>query len=498
MENIVANKLNEVYFVLNCDIGICMELKSYFSCFVPNYKFHPKFKARIWNGKISFFDSINRTLPIGLLNNLEVFCEKYEYNLVCNFDKRELKDNISLDLVSKFSHALTQEMGMKPHDEQIDAIHSALNNKRGIIVSPTGSGKSNIIYNVIRYLLVRNEKRYILLIVPSISLVEQLYSDFKNDYGWTDISDYVTKLHSGLTPDFNKNVLCTTWQSIYNKPQTFFEKYDTLIIDETHGVKSLSLKGISQKCINAKYRIGLTGTMPTDTSERLTIHGYLGDTIYDLKSKELIDKGILSKITIVNMFLKYPKEFIDKNKRRPYQQEIEEVIAYDDRNKVLSYIFDLRKEEQNYLILCSKIDHLNILKDYVTTNFDKKFKIYIIHGEISAKDRETIRKSMELESNIILIGTYGCLSTGVNIRQLHNVIFASGYKSKIKVLQSVGRGLRKHKNKSKVIIWDLVDDMTFETRNGNIHQNYSYIHWSERSKYYEEQGFKTINKSFVL
>ena len=497
MDNIVVNKLDEVYFSLKCDPGIGLELKSYFSCYVPNYKFNPKYKARIWNGKISFFDNVNKKFPIGLFEQLKIFCDIYKYNLVCNFDIDIFKDNIPKELIINFSNSLLEKVGIIPHKHQLDAIISGLNNKRGIILSPTASGKSLIIYAICRYLLIKNENTNIILILPTTSLVEQIYTDFKQ-YGWDEVEKYVTKLYSGLKPDFSKNILCTTWQSIYNKQQSFFEKYNALLIDETHGVRANSLKTIAQKCINSKYRIGLTGTLPDEKCDILSINGYMGRTIYNLKSKELIDKGILSKIKIANIFIKYPTEFINKNKRRPYQHEIDEIIKYKDRNKVLSYILDLRNEKQNYLILCSKIDHLNILNEYISKRYDKKFKIYIIHGSIKTSEREIIRKSMEKESNVILIATYGTLSTGVNIQHLHNVVFASGYKSKIKTLQSIGRGLRKHKDKNRVIIWDLVDDMTYITKKGNEYQNYSYQHWLERMKYYEDQGFKFINKKFVL
>ena len=499
MNNVIlVDILDAVYFKIYCGNDQAMELKEFFTCFAVGYRHNPKYKAGSWDGKIRFFDKQEMTLPIGLLRYLKPFLKEYDYKVRFLFDIESLKNPIDKSDLSGFFDALfdsvTNNNGepIYPRDYQEDAVLAALRHKRGVLESATGSGKSLIIYSIIRFILEDIDGK-ILLVVPSVSLVNQMYNDFKS-YGWDDIYNDVSLLFSKSKKyDVNKKVLISTWQSIYKRGDQFFKPFGSVIVDETHGSKSASIQSVLKKCVNASYRLGLTGTLPSERVDVLNIFGYLGPKIYSLKSKTLIDRGYLSPITIVNMFLKYPINLAKKCVGMSYSEETDFISKISIRNKVLKYIVGNVKSSDNILILCQKLNQLDDITKYLSELYPER-PLYVISGQVNADKREKIRQEIETKDGVLLVATYGTLSTGINIPKLHHVIFASFYKSKIKVLQSIGRGLRLHKSKKRVIIWDIIDDMRFMQDNGRIMYNYGYVHFKQRLKYYIEEGFDYKNR----
>jgi len=289
-------------------------------------------------------------------------------------------------------------------------------------------------------------------------------------------------------------------KTVYNlhieKNNNYFA--NDLCVSNCHGTKALSLQKILKKCTKSEFRLGFTGTLPTEPSDIYNIFGYLGPKIFSMKSKELIDMGVLSPIKICNLILKYPKDMVDYLKNRDYQTEIETTLGYEPRNKALDFIFEKIPDKQNTLLLVNRIEkHLDDVVPYLKKKFPNK-KVYTIHGKVDTLERERIRKLMEVEDNMIVVCTYQTMGQGVNIKKIHNVIFFASYKSKIKILQSLGRGLRKHKTKKEVILWDVVDDLTWEKRTGNIGMNHTYKHYLQRLEYYKDQKFKYINKNLEI
>jgi len=277
-----------------------------------------------------------------------------------------------------------------------------------------------------------------------------------------------------------------------------------ICVSNCHNAKSSSISTVLKKCVDAEYKIGLTGTLPTEKVDRYNIFGYLGPVIYNLKSRELIDKGYLSDIRIVNMSIRYSKKDIEVNKHQTYAEELDLIITKPSRQKVLKYIIDNKHvaDNHNMLILAQRINHIDNIVEYLKKEYPNK-EILKIDGKTDPDERERVRKYVESNDGVILVATYGTLSTGVNIPKIHHVVFASFYKSKIKVLQSIGRGLRTHKTKNMVIIWDLIDDMRWKKRKNKktteeYGLNYAYQHFLERLKFYKEQGFKYINKKVIL
>lgn len=507
-EFIEVDKLNETYLqIRNLTQSSALELKEFLSCFIENRYFNPKVKAKIWDGKISFYDWKNQTIPFGLFPQFVKFCNKFNYQFKVNFSKDDVINNISDEEFEEFYNAIFKDSSFSPRDYQDEAIKKALRMKRGIIESPTASGKSLNIYAIIRFILGISENK-ILFIVPNINLVNQIFSDFV-DYGWKQAESNCSLVYNNSKMiNWEKSIIISTWQSLIKKPAEFFQKFQAVIVDEVHLAQAMSINKILKQCINADYRIGLTGTMPESLISQFTIYGYLGPKIFEMKSSELIEKGILSKIKIANLVIKYPKETIydywhdvdDTIKKTSYQEELDIIYGYDKRNDIFKYIITNIDQNHNVLILCHKISHLKLIKEYIEKNFTKH-KIYEIYGLTEGDERERIRKLSNLQESTIILGTYATLSTGFNLPRLHHIIFASSYRSKIKILQSIGRGLRVHDTKDRLIVWDIVDDLSWVHNWGDNdvnHINHVYSHWHERLRYYNVQGFDYMTKDINI
>lgn len=503
-ETIILKKIDAVYLRVFCTIGQSIELKNFFECYAPNYRWNPKFKMGFWNGKISFYDMKQKILPIGLLPNLVQFCKNFNYKLQFDFDVDNMSNDIEQTDLDEFYKAILtngkyslQDTGAR--DYQNTCVLAGIKNKRGVFEIGTGGGKSLSIYAIIRFLRGMNKR--VLLIVPNIGLVEQMYSDFSN-YGWQGLPREVEKLYARYSSEFNKHdpkpVLISTWQSLIDRPSAFFQEFDAVLVDETQSAKCVSIQKILKACTKAEYRLGFTGTLPDEKADLYTIHGFLGPTLYSINSGELIERGILSKIIIANLILKYPIESVKECHGRDYNYEIDYTLAYEPRNSVLDYILDNTPKDNNTLILVSRIEkHLKPITEHLKRKYPDK-ELHVIYGQTDALDRERIRAKMEKSTGIILLATYQTIGAGFNVKNLHQIVFFSSYKAKIKVLQAIGRGLRTHKSKEQLIVFDVIDDLSYVTRNKTIHLNHLATHFIQRRKYYNRSGFKYQNKIIYL
>ncbi len=362
----------------------------------------------------------------------------------------------------------------KPRDYQIDGVYDALKYNRRLIISPTGSGKSLMIYAVTRYHVGR--KRRILLVVPTTSLVEQMYKDFI-EYGW-DVEKYCHRVYAGRKRSTPQRVTISTWQSIYKMDKKWFSQFDVIIGDEAHQFKSKSLIGIMSKLRDTKYRYGFTGTLSGSQTHKWVLEGLFGPSYKVTKTKDLIDKGHLSKLDIRIIVLKHdPIQFED------YREEINYIISNEKRNKFIRNLALSLKG--NTLILFSRVEaHGEILYESINSSVDDERKVFFVHGGVEAEERESIREITESENNAIIVASYGTFSTGINIKRLHNIIFASPSKSRIRNLQSIGRVLRKGKGKVKSLLYDIADDIKYDSQ-----RNYTLNHLIERVKIYNEENF---------
>jgi superfamily II DNA or RNA helicase len=478
-------KKNEVYAHIVCEKHISKELHEHFSFMVPGYQFVPAYKNRIWNGKIYLYHLNTSQIYLGLLPYLELFCEErgytYEYQ-----DGVDTEDEYSRYHAEKFIKQLNlhgRGEPIKVREHQIAAYIHAMQKKRALLVSPTASGKSLIIYLIFRQ-LYKYQNLKGLVIVPTTSLVEQLYSDFA-DYNNDSMEPFLHRIYQGKEKDTDKPLTISTWQSLYKMPKEYFEQFDYIIGDEAHLFKAQSLTTILTSCVNAKYRFGLTGTLDGTKTHKLVLEGLFGPVKKVITTKELIDKGEVSNFDIKCLCLKHDEKICREIKEKStYQDEIAYLISCEARNKfVKNLAVSLGK---NTLVLYQMVDkHGRILYDMIknTKNIGDR-KIFFVHGGVDANDREEIRRIMEIEQDAIVVASFGTFSTGINIRNLHNIIFAMPTKSSIRTLQSIGRGLRQSEGKEIATLYDISDDM----RVGK-HMNHTLKHFVERVKIYTEEKF---------
>ena len=474
--NVVIGKANEVFLRINAEPHIEYELRDHFTFQVEGAKFMPQYRKRNWNGEIHLYDLRSKRIYIGLLDKIVSFCERrgYSYKFVDNEyygTPFEVNEGISYQGVKDYMSAICSH---SPRKYQIDGVYDALRHNRKLLISPTASGKSLMIYSLVRYYVDKKQK--ILLVVPTTSLVEQMYKDFE-EYGW-NAESYCHRIYSGKEKTNEYPVTITTWQSVYKLERSFFEDYNVVIGDEAHLFKSKSLISIMTKLHHAKYRFGFTGTLDGTQTHKWVLEGLFGPSYKVTKTDELMRQGHLSQLEIQCIVLKHTATRFET-----YQDEIQYLIEHEQRNNFIKNLaLDLKG---NSLILFSRVEaHGAVLYDLINTNKQNDRKVFFIHGGVGAEERELVREITEKEQNAIIVASYGTFSTGINIKNLHNVIFASPSKSRIRNLQSIGRVLRKGANKVKAILYDIADDCSTKTK-----RNYTLNHFIERIKIYNEENF---------
>jgi superfamily II DNA or RNA helicase len=477
MDVLKLTKLNEAYIKVECERSLAQELSEYFTFYVPNYQFTPAYKNKIWDGKIRLFDSRNNIIYHGLVPYIEIFCKERNYNLEID-SKITLTEEFSVKEAEEFVSGLG--LPFEPRDYQMNAFVHSIRNKRILILSPTASGKSLIIYLILRYMQECDYKRG-LLIVPTTSLVEQMYSDFKS-YGY-DSEMYCHRQYSGKEKHTDKFLTITTWQSIYKNPADYFQQFDFVFGDECHQFKAKSLTTIMSQITDSHYRIGLTGTLDGTHTHKLVLEGLFGPVYKSVTTKELIDNKHLADFSIKCLVLKYSEEICQLAKKWKYNDEMNYIVANKSRNVFIKNLCLSLKG--NSLVLFNYVEkHGKILFELIEKE-KKKRKVFFVFGGTDVDVRESIRAITEKENDAIIVASYGTFSTGINIRNLHNVIFASPSKSRVRNLQSIGRGLRKGDNKTEAILYDISDDF----RVGKF-VNFTLKHFIERVKIYDEEKFK--------
>ena len=476
MSDVILHKLNEAYIKVECEKSISQELSSYFSFRVPGYQFVPAYKNKLWDGFIRLYDLRTNQIYHGLVPYIEKFCAERNYTSEIN---SEISITESFSLVEAVDFVRTLNLPHEIRVYQLNAFVQAVRNRRILLLSPTASGKSLILYVILRWLQESDYKRG-LLIVPTTSLVEQMYTDFES-YGY-DSEEYCHRQYSGKEKHTNKLLTITTWQSIYKNDADYFEQFDFVMGDEAHQFKAKSLTTILSGCTNAKYRIGTTGTLDGTQTHRLVLEGLFGPVYKATTTSELIDKGQLASFKIKCLILKHNEAVCKQARDWDYNTEIDYIVQNPARNEFIRNL--ALSLNGNTLILFQFVekhgkDLYTIIKDSV-----KDRHVFFVFGGTDVEIRESVRSITEKERDAIIVASYGTFSTGVNIRNLHNIIFASPSKSRIRNLQSIGRGLRKGDNKEEAVLFDIADDF----RIGKF-VNYTLKHFIERVKIYDDEKF---------
>jgi len=464
---ITLKKTDEVFMQVQCDDGLKRDLFDFFSFTVPNAKFMPSVRNRYWDGKVRLFSIKTNKIYIGLLPYVDEFCRErgYEINGISDIigDKeREPDENFIKELNLPFA----------PRDYQLDAFRTAVQYGRQLLLSPTASGKSLIIYLLARYY---NKKTVI--IVPTTALVEQMAKDFA-DYGY---DKPICKIYSGKEV-FDSEITVTTWQSFSKAPKNVMQSFDVVVGDEAHLFKAQTLKGILEKMSKTAIRIGTTGTLDGSECHRLQLEGMFGPVKKVVSSKELMDDGTIAKIDIDCVILRHTKQ-----KKMSYQDEMDYLVGSEARNEfICNLVYSLKG---NTLVLFQFVEKHGVL---LHKKMFKRLgeKLHYVYGGTDTEDREQVRELVEKAKESVILASYGTFSTGVNIKRIDNIVFASPSKSRIRNLQSIGRGLRKVEGKENMRLFDIADDLQYK--------NYTLSHLKDRINIYNEENFSYEIKQFDL
>ena len=470
MSSVRVSKVNEVFMQVHCDDGLARDLYDFFSFTVPNAKFMPSVKNRYWDGKVRLYSIKTNKIYIGLLPYVDTFCRERGYDFEGIEDVIGEKQRATEEL-----HQFVEELGLpfSPRDYQMEAFRTSVQYGRQLLLSPTASGKSLIIYLLARYY---NKKT--IVIVPTTSLVEQMAKDFI-DYGY---DKDICKIYSGQ-PVFDADITITTWQSFSKAPKDVMQSFDVVVGDEAHLFKATTLKGILEKMKDTAIRIGTTGTLDGSEVHRLQLEGLFGPVKKVISSKELMDKGTIANIDIDCIVLKH-----NKQKKMTYQEEMDYLVMNDERNL---FIVNLVKSlKGNTLVLFQYVEKHGVILHSMMSHTDMGGNLHYVYGGTDTEDRESVREIVEQAKEDTILASYGTFSTGVNIKKIDNIVFASSSKSRIRNLQSIGRGLRKTEGKNNMRLFDIADDLQYE--------NYTLNHLKERINIYNEENFPYNIKQFDL
>jgi len=466
-------KVDEINIRIHAEPSAKMELSEYFEFYVPGYKFMPAYRNRMWDGKIRLFNAMTGIVYAGLTRYVEKFCYDRNYtveHLNDVYEAQEVNDDAGYQLAKEFDSAFP------PRDYQNNAIVRGLKYNRALFLSPTASGKSYIIYTLARYHVEQGRK--VLIIVPTTSLVLQMSTDFV-DYNKGRELD-IHRITGGVDKNVEADYTVTTWQSIYKQRKDWYDKFDVVIGDEAHLFKAKSLTKILEKTPNIKYRFGFTGTLDDSQTHKLVLEGLFGKVYKVTETKKLIEEQTLADFNIKAIILEYQQEIRQINKNKSYQEEIDWIVKSEARNKFIRNL--AWSLEGNTLILFQFVEKHGKLLHPMLQNENKA--VHFIHGAISGEEREAVRHLVESGTDNIILASYGTFSTGVNIKRLDNIIFASPSKSKIRNLQSIGRVLRKGNGKDKATLYDIVDNLQWKQK-----ENFAVKHFKERVKIYSDEEF---------
>lgn len=491
-------KINESHIKVFSSFEIEQEIRQYFTYKAPGYLFHKAYKARLWNGDVSLYNIKTKLLPIGLYQKLVEFCNDQSIEIVFKECDRYSGVNIPNDIELEEVQAYVNDLNLwskngpiAARDYQVSAIHKAIRDKRITLLSPTSSGKSLILYAIIRWILENDPDARALLIVPNVTLVNQMFGDFKeysSQNNW-DVEKNCQKLYSGQSKELSKRLLITTWQSFskiskdrVNGPKVL-SLYRGVLVDEAHGASGIEIQAILEKCTHAQYRIGTTGTIKTTPDAKLNIlqiEGFIGPVHKVITTKELIDTKQVSGLDIRCLVLKYSDEQSKLIKAADYQQEIKWLVENNSRN---AFIMKLALTTEGTTLVLFRHRDSHAKKIYEALKKVSKRPVYYVAGTVDADERERIRQVANTE-DCVIVATFSTFSTGVNLPNIRHVIFGCPSKSAITVLQSIGRGLRLHEGKTHMMLWDIIDDLRYKKA-----ENYSYQHGIERLTIYRKERF---------
>jgi len=506
------NADNSKLILIESSKGEYNQLKLFLTRKVKNYRFQKRYKLGVWDGSIDYFK--NGFIDFGLWQEVYQCCKEYGYPFVIeNKEQFPINKDITKEQLQEFVDEFYKDHKTKdgdpfmPYEHQVDAIFQLLKYQFGILEIATAGGKSLVFGTLLFYYLKNvNPDAKFLLIVPNISLVTQFYNDL-NDYNYgfnegdnkTPLEIRIDEVMSDKPRKYRDeekkpNIYIGTYQSLEKWPREWFRQFDVVATDEAHTAKAKTLISILTRTFgSAKIRFGMSGTYPSPSSvEILTIESLLGPKLVNISAKNLIDKGLISAVKIKVILLhhdnrKFAEGVYNIRKRgdgqRAYLLEKEYASNSAKRKTFIKKLVD--KFTTNSLLLFHNIEYGTELYNYIKDNCQKK-DVFYIDGSTSMEKREYIKKKMEDTSGDpkILVASFGTTSTGVNIKAITNIVFTQSFKSDQVIRQSIGRGLRLHSEKDKLVVFDLVDV---------FHSEYKTVLWrqyeSRMTEIYKRQKY---------
>lgn len=464
---------------------------------IDSWRFNPLVKRGVWDGYISYFKD-NKWIPSGLWRYVYSVCKEYKFELKIEGVTELFDKKISADWFEKYALELFKGSEITPRDYQIEAAYNILKFRKCLSELATSAGKTLISFLTVAYLLEQEKAKKILFIVPNVSLVVQATEDF-NDYNFANrINIKIQQIYSGQKIREGRNIVIGTYQSLVKKEKEYFDQFDAVIIDECHKMKSQSIKTILSKCSNAEYRYGLSGTIPKEgTLDRLTLMAYTGPLISEVNAHFLQQAGYIANCFVKVIEMDYAPESTKKafeemsqnryESKDVFQLEQNYIIQSEARLDFITKV--IGKIPKNSLVLFHRIEHGKKIYEKLRQETNKK--IYYVDGGIDKDIREEYKKKMEKGDDVVIVASYGTFSTGISIKKIHNIFFTESFKSEVIIRQSIGRGLRQHKSKSKVLIIDFVDNLCTDEW-----KNYLMKHSKVRQTIYKEQKFEFEIKKF--
>ena len=445
------SKHNDLQIKINTEsMDYLSGMKELFTQYVDGFQFMPRYRSGGWSGKMCMIANFHNTLPYGLLIDLVKFHKMHfsSFHLSIDDDVKEMFKGPKLKV--------KYDLSLKPRFYQKESIDICLNHTKGIIRSATASGKSLVISYIIKTLLENNIIAKALLFTTTVSLVEQFYTDMI-EYGIDKklIGRVYTKKKQWDTP-----ITISTWQSLMNNHDKI-PNYECIISDEVHQVKSHELKKILVKATRATYRLGFTGTLHSAELDNWNVKSYLGPVLKEYSSGFLAEKGFISKCNVHIMGIEYN----DENIEGTYDEVKDVIFTNEYRLNVIDGLVSML--DHNALVLVGKVEKEGDFLAERLKNIGKE--VVFLSGRDSVEEREKWRIAMMSRNDIVLIATYGIFQQGINVPNLKYIILAAPFKSKIRVLQSIGRALRMYENKKHgAHIFDIHDHVKYLKKHGDV------------------------------
>jgi superfamily II DNA or RNA helicase len=482
--DIIITKLNNVYARVDCDRAISMELSDRYTFEVPNARFMHIVKNKMWDGKIRLFNQKDRTIYVGLVASVIEYAKTNDFSY-------HYEDEKPLDISdATFERFLWDEKPSKvPRDFQMAAFKMGIRDKRHIFISPTASGKSFMMYLTARYINKMFGKR-VLVIVPSTQLVAQLAKEFVSYNNGQPLDIY--QIRDGADKENDHDIVIATWQSIYNQKSGWYKPFSAVLGDEVHTFKADCLKNIMERS-NTIFRLGYTGTLDGSETNQLVLQGLFGAIHQVTTYSELRRRGIIADPKINVILVKHPDaarralanikdKASGKSRKATYAEEMSYLATCQERNNMIADLVSTLKG--NTLILYAKVDkHIKPMHEQLQARFGLE-RTHLIHGAIETEEREIIREIVDNSKNAILSASFQTFQAGINIVNIDNIIFAAPTASIIRLLQSIGRGLRRSEDKTKLNVFDFADDLRWKSK-----ENHTFDHLLERINIYNREEF---------